>query len=77
MWKMHTHAQILTGPKHLNFIFPLMEPHGRVMFLGQKDYTGSIIKIQASKQEAGISDGSGLCDIMSGTWSCKHLCVRG
>lgn len=29
------------------------------------DYRGSIIKVQASKQEAGISDGGGLFDVMS------------
>lgn len=68
----------LTVPDSPNFIFPLWEPHSRIIFLSQTNELQRVHYVAASKQEAGVSDGKAWFYIMRDAWGCTHrpACCR-
>lgn len=66
----------LTVPDSPNFIFPLWEPHSRIIFLSQTNELQRVHYVAASKQEAGVSDGKAWFYIMKDAWGCAHRPAR-
>lgn len=66
----------LTVPDSPNFIFPLWEPHSRIIFLSQTNELQRVHYVAASKQEAGVSDGKAWFYIMRDAWGCTHRPAR-
>lgn len=61
-----------------NFIFPLWEPHSRIIFLSQTNELQRVHYVAAPKQEAGVSDGKSCFYIMRDAWGCTYLpCIAG
>lgn len=71
-----TKKKQLTVPDSLNFIFPLWEPHSRIIFLSQTNELQRVHYVASSKQEAGVSDGKGWFYIMRDAWGCTHHPAR-
>lgn len=60
------------------FIFPLWEPHSRIIFLSQTNELQRVHYVAAPKQEAGVSDGKSWFYIMRDAWGCTYLpCIAG
>lgn len=66
----------LTVLDSLNFIFPLWEPHSRIIFLSQTNELQKVHYVAAPKQEAGVSDGKSWFYIMRDAWGCTYLPVH-
>lgn len=68
----------LTVLDSLNFIFPLWEPHSRIIFLSQTNELQRVHYAAAPKQEAGVSDGKSWFYIMRDAWGCTYRrCIAG
>lgn len=65
----------LTVSDSLNFIFPLWEPHSRILFLSPTNAPQRVHSVAASKQEAEVSDGSSWFYLMRDAWGCGRGCA--